>query len=708
MTTTCAGSLWRPLSVPIIALALAIALAACSKGGGGTDGSCKPLASACSGPSDCCSGTCTGNVCAEAPQCAPLASACNAATDCCSGACSSNVCVAPQGQCKALDAGCTSASECCSGACPGGTCAIPATCGQLADPCAANEACCSGRCDGTKCVSADYCEPVGAECAPTLPSQCCTLSCKTDGTSSLGGRCSVAACKTISTQCSADDDCCSGICSGSAAASGSCQPVPTGASGFSCKTLGETCGAGTDCCSSNCKGGVCVQAYACQPYGDICYDAKSCCSGLCDLSASTPGRCIDPPGGCVQGGNPCDNASNCCSRICKDMGTGVKVCVPAGGCRMTDEYCDGTSACCGGSGGYGVFCDVAGKTAPDTGTHDDYRCSKGQACNPPGNICGVTTDVNASQNCCIPGDFNGSGKAVCKPDSNGVYRCYGSPPGGGDGTSCPTGYDGSNPACCIATGQICEFKDQCCDGQPCVPDASGVLRCTAGATCKPTGSTCDGATDTTCCDGPCTIIVEQGWKCQSKPPPASCFANGATCTSSGECCSGTCDAGTCRSPCLGSAGTCTTTADCCSGLTCAIPAGATSGTCTSTGPAPSCAQTGGACSATTPCCDSAQTCTNGTCVAASVCGATSHACTGDGDCCDGLVCLSTATVNGVLKYTACAPGEICACDVLPPAYCVDPGLACSPSQPCCSGYCADATTRAICDGTAPCTCYDQG
>jgi hypothetical protein len=706
MLTVKAGRPVRWWSIAAVIFALT-ALAACTKGGGEDGGACQPLAAACSAPADCCSGTtCTGNVCVEIPQCAPLAAACAQASDCCSGACSSQVCIDPNA-CKALDVACAGASECCTGACTSGHCAVPMVPGQLGDPCSANEACASGRCDGTKCVSSDFCQPVDAACSPTRPTECCTGSCTPDATGT-GGHCAVAACKSSGVQCTEVAQCCSGLCSGSATTSGACQPVPAGGSGFTCKTLGDSCGAGTDCCSKNCKGGACVQAYSCQAYGDICYEGTACCSGLCDATGGAPGRCIDPPGGCVQGGNPSDNASGCCSRLLKDMGTGVKVCVPAGGCRMTDEYCDGSGSCCGSSGGYGVYCDLAGKTAPDSGSHDDYRCSKGQSCNPPGNICGVTTDVNASQNCCIPGDFNGSGKAVCKPDTNGVYRCYGSPPGGGTGTPCPTGYDSANPACCIATGNICQFKDQCCGGEPCVPDGAGVLRCTAAAACKDTGTTCDGASDTTCCSGPCTYLIETGWKCSSKEPPVQCSANGAACTASGDCCSRTCDAGKCTDPCLGSGGACTTGADCCSGLGCAIPSGATSGTCESSGPAPSCAQTGGACSVTTPCCDSAESCSNGTCLAANTCGAQAHACTNYAGCCDGLLCFSSVTDTSGTHLTACPPGGTCACEVPPATYCVPTNQACAVDHPCCFGVCASTATRTICDGTTPCTCITAG
>jgi hypothetical protein len=680
-------------------------------------------------------------------QCAARGAHCYAAEECCSNACSSELCVDPVGSCQDLGEACADASDCCTGSCIDAKCALPVVLGQVGDSCAANEACASGLCDAGKCVSSDYCRPVAAECNPAQPfggnPACCTRSCTPDGTSSLGGKCAVDACKTIGTDCALPSECCSGTGSCGSATSGTCQPVPSGIS--SCKTLGEACAAGTECCSKNCKGGSCVQAYSCQAYGDICYAAVDCCSGLCDqASAGAPGRCIDPAGGCVQGGNPCDSGSNCCSRTCKDMGTGVKVCVPAGGCRMTDEYCDQNADCCGsGNSAYGsISCDTAANVAPDTSKTNDYRCSRGQGCNPPGNICGVSTDVNASQNCCVPGDFNGSGKVVCKPDVNEVYRCFGSPPGGGEGTDCPTGYDPNDPQCCKPTGATCEIRDQCCGAAPCAPnpgDTSGVLRCQPADVCKPNGAECSGASDATCCDGlSCTDTVESGWRCGYPstgegcvPDGAACSAggdpccshvactagkcltcapNGNACTGDAQCCSGTCDAGFCRAPCGQADQSCTTSAECCSGFACEIAPGATSGLCKESGGGgtPSCAATYAPCGGGTPCCDSSETCAGGLCTPVDTCNTESTACAFDQDCCGGLLCYTTSSSG--TGYAACAGGTTgCVCEQATPSKCIQPDETCAPGHECCFGYCAKTTgDRGVCDGTTACSCFNAG
>jgi hypothetical protein len=352
------------------------------------------------------------------------------------------------------------------------------------------------------------------------------------------------------------------------------------------------------------------------------------------------------PGSCTQDGNPCAQDSNCCTRLCLDLGSGVKVCQPASGCRMTGDYCDKTQACCGGSpdalhpadNPYGVFCDTTGRdTNPprnDSSTKDDFRCTNGTSCNPPGNICGGSGAVNASQNCC-----DGK-KAVCKPDSNGVYRCFGGCPGDNCG-ACPTGYDANDPACCIQPGtgaaNVCQFRDQCCNGAPCVPGVDSVLRCTAPPpSCKAMGATCLGETDTDCCspnsclyddvaasfkcgvdttacraDGDplgCTTGADCCSKlCTGSPLECvSCLSNGTACTTNGQCCSSTCDltSGTCVAPCQAPSGLCTADSDCCSGTVCVRDSpSAPSGTCG----APACAGESGACNGAMPCCD-------GTCV----------------------------------------------------------------------------------------------
>jgi hypothetical protein len=289
---------------------------------------------------------------------------------------------------------------------------------------------------------------------------------------------------------------------------------------------------------------------------------------------------------------------------------------------MTGDYCDGVTSCCGGSAdamrpdGYTISCDVG-----------DYRCTNGTACNPPGNTCGDSS----SWNCC-----DGK-KDVCKFDSNGVKRCFGGCPND-DCSQCPTGYDANDPLCCIeaapdpssaTTANVCQFRDQCCGGAPCVPDENGVLHCIAPTnTCAQNGDACSGPGSLECCAPMTCLPVADGFQCgadtsscvpvgeQCSAAPAgcctdlcvdgtcvACVPNGESCSgmTGAQCCSGICDPGTqkCASACQQAGGTCTNNLDCCAGIVCNIPLGATSGTC---GSQQMCSQPGQPCSDAIPCC----------------------------------------------------------------------------------------------------------
>jgi hypothetical protein len=500
-----------------------------------------------------------------------------------------------------------------------------------------------------------------------------------------GGVCDDGVCKSTGEGCGAPTECCTGICTG-----GFCAGLPT--TNGTCGTQGNDCSSGADCCSTNCQGGKCIPAYTCHAYGDLCYQDVECCSGMCDAVSGGPGRCIDPAGGCQQDGTPCTGSSNCCTRLCEPGGAGVNICQPASGCRMTGDYCDRTQACCGGSPdaintsptGYGIFCDTAGKQpnppANDSSSKDDYRCSGGQACNPPGNICGGSGAVNASQNCCA------GKKEVCKQDLNGIYRCFGGCPND-DCSQCPNGYGGQNPPpCCIPPGteqaNVCQFRDQCCNFNPCLPGADGVLRCTLPPACLPSGTACSGPDDGSCCTG--TVCVPSGGGYVCGEPPPDCKPLDALCTSASECCLNNCDEGRCTVPCATS-GTCTPgKGDCCSGYACEVPQGSTTGQCN---PVSTCTATGASCVAVPTCCDPAATCEAGTC-RLPTCSNELQSCSTTGpSCCSTSPALSCLDSDG----TVCAPGDTtCICDS-----CAFLNQTCTTSADCCLGL--------SCDGTGHCT-----
>lgn len=460
-------------------------------------------------------------------------------------------------------------------------------------PCSAGAGgvCCSGVCDQATgaCKAADvFCGGPGSACTGNL--DCCTNNC-------VNGTCDATQCQGIGSACSGNADCCSSTCT-----NGACAQVP----GATCGTLGEACSGAGDCCSQNCQGGVCVRAYYCQADGDLCTSDNDCCGRSCSKNDGTAGLCQTVSGGgggtCLQGGNPCGAGGNpCCSRICTDPGTGVTVCQPASGCALTGAYCDTAQDCCGG-----------GSNPNGSVQCTNNRCDNGQSCNPVGNTCGAQVladggSIPESQNCCD------GRKEVCRVDSSGIPRCF------GGGSVCDGGYNGS-PGCCIPTGELCQFKDQCCGGAPCVPGADGLLRCTTN-TCQPLGATCD-IGDAGCCSGyECLGSGELGSAACQIPPTASdgggtvgddggtgadggggstCKPNGSTCATSTDCCSTICDNGTCQTPvsCQPEGSICTASSDCCTGFACNVPSGQSTGTCQQA----SCPSAGQACSPASGCC----------------------------------------------------------------------------------------------------------
>jgi hypothetical protein len=360
--------------------------------------------------------------------------------------------------CEVLGSTCTSASQCCSGVC---------------DPVV--HQCAMGQCFGQ-----------GMPCS--LNTDCCNLDCS-------GGTCGATACIQDGQTCGGNAQCCSGNCVGNRCAAAN----PTG-----CHTLGNACGTGdagsgsNDCCSQNCENNVCVRAAGCQATGDVCYRNGDCCAGACNIATgAAAGVCVNPNtpgvGNCGVDGQPCNGAQDCCSALCVPTIYGGHACQTVSGCRVEGDLCRTASDCCSGqlANPYPQACVLDTTINPPIG-----RCRNppGNICmgNPEGNVCGGAPGSDGSmttrQDCCdcIPPKFN-----CCHPDLSGVYRCF-----GGSTPTCRNGYDGT-PGCCIAVGGMCRFSAECCNGEPCVPDQNGVLRC--GAMCIQAGGVCTSTGD--CCAG---------------------------------------------------------------------------------------------------------------------------------------------------------------------------------------------------------------
>ena len=378
--------------------------------------------------------------------------------------------------------------------------------------------------------------------------------------------------------------------------------------------------------------------------GDVCRSNEECCGHACTANNDGGvGRCASVTGagggGCEQAGEPCSSGgSTCCSRICVDPGSGVTVCQSAEGCRLTGTWCTDDQSCCGGGTNPNGTVDCRGA---DAGSMTTGRCDQGGGCNPVGNICGKAhlpdggiLSINAPESCCN-GHWNGQntvpGDDVCKLDSSGIPRCF-----GGASGNCLSGYTGQT-GCCVAAGNECQFKDQCCGGAPCVPGPNGKLVCTnAQSSCTPVGNTC--TTSSQCCSGTECRPTDNGLACQTIPQGGGdagtpdggtpdggssdagvCEANGSLCTLGSECCSQRCLEGACQPPaaCQPQNAVCTSTADCCTGYSCSIPPGSTSGTCKSS----SCTGGGQACTSNDQCC------TGMSCL-----DSTNYFCSGTGDC----------------------------------------------------------------------------
>jgi len=113
-------------------------------------GGCNELGTACNVGADCCSGTCTGGVCADA--CAPDGSDCSVGSDCCSQSCNGGVCGAA---CAPVGGACGFGTPCCSGTCVSGTCA-PVACPSDGSACGN---CIAGSCCGQllSCLTSPGC-----------------------------------------------------------------------------------------------------------------------------------------------------------------------------------------------------------------------------------------------------------------------------------------------------------------------------------------------------------------------------------------------------------------------------------------------------------------------------------------------------------------------------------------------------------------------
>jgi hypothetical protein len=137
------------------------------------------------------------------------------------------------------------------------------------------------------------------------------------------------------------------------------------------------------------------------------------------------------------------------------------------------------------------------------------------SCNPEGDVCHYknysTCGNSSARNDCCGGPGN---SGVCQLDALGVPRCYGL-------------------GACHMTGEACAFAGDCCDGDPCVPNAMGQLVC--GAACVMMGSACTNSAD--CCDGT-SCIFQAGQTYGTCGGTSTCAQYGQSCSDTNACCDG--------------------------------------------------------------------------------------------------------------------------------------------------------------------------
>lgn len=287
-------------------------------------GACTSTGTACQPDSDCCTGSCRGEVCAT--RCCTLGAACEAGAQCCD----SFVCGDHGACCRALNAYCSISEECCSGQCnPGIGC-----CAQLGGACSTSADCC-GTAD---CVNGTCCRSSGAACA--ADSNCCDAPC-------TAGVC----CRPNGTACEAGSQCCSGectdgVCCGTAGGSCNTNSDRCGSEcigGSCCRGTSAACDSADDCCEGTCKGGECCHpnGSACSGPGDggCCFDSRCdagfCCAWSGAACTATTRCCVgscDPVRQvcCIPDGGYSENCTGCCSSVCT-AGICGAACTPSGG-----------------------------------------------------------------------------------------------------------------------------------------------------------------------------------------------------------------------------------------------------------------------------------------------------------------------------------------------------------------------------------------
>jgi hypothetical protein len=269
-------------SISLVAIALVAScgggVSAPGLGGGGAAGHARGGAGGSGGSVTGPGGAPGGGAC-QGP-----ATDCTANAQCCSGRCEPVTGMAGVVQCTnacfADGVACAQALDCCSlgcfnGRCGGGLCKV------ASEACTQNADCCSNICQAGQCqvdLANRDCRPTGETCTSGSGRGCCTDVCD-ETVDPKRCKFGTETCRGEGAACTADAQCCRGIC----------DPA-THACKTPCTPAGGACTGNATCCSSSCTAGACgTPPTSCTPISGACTSNAQCCSGLCFGGFCEPG-----------------------------------------------------------------------------------------------------------------------------------------------------------------------------------------------------------------------------------------------------------------------------------------------------------------------------------------------------------------------------------------------------------------------------------
>ncbi len=406
-----------------------------------------------------------------------------------------------------------------------------------------------------------------------------------------------------------------------------------------------------------------------------CVQDSDCNTGPCVTTSAGQSTCAQPcPAGTCAEGYSCvkvDAGLHC-------LPTDVTLCEP---CT--------TSAACSVPGSKGARCVAIG--------------ALGNFC---GKVCGVDADCPAGYGCSDTKDIDGLDTKQCQPAGGAVCSCSVRAQLKGLKTPCGSAGCAGERACLLS-------------GKPGAPVGGGLSACSGKAAtdeiCNAKDDDCDGQTDEGTCDdkNPCTADTCGATGCTNIPTPGAKCDDGDACTLPDLCSGGG------KPACTGTPKVCADdnpcTQDTCDAQSGACKNAAAAGPCDDGDPCTdqdTC--TGGLCTGGAKTCDDKDPCTVDSCVAGKGCvaapGKAGTPCDDGSACTSGDVCAVSggkATCAG--KATVCPGGGPCVlatCDKATGTCGVKAapdGTACSDGKACTSG---DACAKGTCVGKAK-VCVDK-